>query len=161
MKGKIIKLIRNDYTVLSSDEKYICKSRGKFRNINITPLVGDMVERMGLDKDKLIDLGEDRPKYAINVDSQFCTQKKQFKALVQVCKYQGETVEIEEVTGAEKLRFLMNTSYEYMLYANDKLHKNEIVEMVKICNEVPFYMVFRPETGYTTKEQMKLIITKL
>ena len=46
-------------------------------------------------------------------------------------------------------------------YANDKLHKNEIVEMVKICNEVPFYMVLRPETGYTTKEQMKLIITKL
>ena len=44
MKGKIIKLISNDYTVLSSDEKYICKSRGKFRNINITPLVGDMVE---------------------------------------------------------------------------------------------------------------------
>ena len=124
-------------------------------------LVGYMAERMGLDKAKLIDLGEDKPKYAINVDSQFCTQKRQFKALVQVCKYQGETVEIEEVTGAEKLRFLMNTSYEYMLYANDKLHKNEIVEMVKICNEVPFYMVLRPETGYTTKEQMKLIITKL
>lgn len=44
MQGRIIKLISNDYTVSTLNEKYICKSRGKFRNINIIPLVGDMVE---------------------------------------------------------------------------------------------------------------------
>lgn len=43
MRGKIIKLISNDYTVLSNDKQYICKSRGKFRNMNINPLVGDEV----------------------------------------------------------------------------------------------------------------------
>lgn len=43
MKGKIIKCLSNDYTVLAGDETYICKSRGKFRNLNITPLVGDNV----------------------------------------------------------------------------------------------------------------------
>lgn len=42
-EGKIIKLISNDYTVLSDDNLYVCKSRGKFRNMNITPLVGDNV----------------------------------------------------------------------------------------------------------------------
>lgn len=42
MQGKIIKLISNDYSVLS-DKIYICKSRGKFRNQHITPLVGDNV----------------------------------------------------------------------------------------------------------------------
>lgn len=44
MQGRIIKLISNDYTVLASGERYVCKSRGKFRNMNITPLVGDIVE---------------------------------------------------------------------------------------------------------------------
>ena len=45
MQGRIIKLISNDYTVMiASGDKYICKSRGKFRNMNISPLVGDMVE---------------------------------------------------------------------------------------------------------------------
>jgi ribosome biogenesis GTPase / thiamine phosphate phosphatase len=44
MKGKIIKIISNDYTVLSEDQMYICKSRGRFRNDKITPLVGDLVE---------------------------------------------------------------------------------------------------------------------
>ena len=43
MEGKIIKIISNDYTVLVNNKMYICKSRGKFRNLNITPLVGDDV----------------------------------------------------------------------------------------------------------------------
>lgn len=43
MKGKIIKIISNDYTVLANDKCYVCKPRGKFRNMKITPLVGDNV----------------------------------------------------------------------------------------------------------------------
>lgn len=42
MEGKIVKLISNDYTV-KADRLYVCKSRGKFRNLNITPKVGDNV----------------------------------------------------------------------------------------------------------------------
>lgn len=44
MQGKIIKQISNDYTVeLENKEKVICKARGKFRKMHITPLVGDIV----------------------------------------------------------------------------------------------------------------------
>lgn len=43
MEGKIIKILSNDYTVLSNNKEYVCKSRGKFRKDNITPLVGDIV----------------------------------------------------------------------------------------------------------------------
>ncbi len=43
MQGQIIKILSNDYFVLSNDDVYICKSRGKFRKDNITPLVGDYV----------------------------------------------------------------------------------------------------------------------
>lgn len=41
--GRIIKQISNDYTVLINDELVICKARGKFRKLEITPLVGDIV----------------------------------------------------------------------------------------------------------------------
>lgn len=45
MQGRIVRQISNDYTVeLDTEEKVICKARGKFRNLNITPLVGDIVE---------------------------------------------------------------------------------------------------------------------
>lgn len=43
MKGRIIKIISNDYTVMKDDKLYICKCRGLFRNQNIKPLVGDIV----------------------------------------------------------------------------------------------------------------------
>ena len=45
MQGRIIRQISNDYTVeLNNGEKLICKARGKFRNLNITPLVGDIAD---------------------------------------------------------------------------------------------------------------------
>ena len=43
MKGLIIKNISNDYLVKTNKGKFLCKPRGKFRNTNITPLVGDRV----------------------------------------------------------------------------------------------------------------------
>ena len=42
-QGKIIKQISNDYTVKVCNNLIVCKARGKFRNIGITPLVGDNV----------------------------------------------------------------------------------------------------------------------
>lgn len=44
IKGQIIKIISNDYTVQAEGQLYVCKSRGKFRNLKIKPLVGDFVE---------------------------------------------------------------------------------------------------------------------
>jgi len=43
MKGRIIKNISNDYTIESDNNIYVCKPRGKFRNDNLIPLVGDIV----------------------------------------------------------------------------------------------------------------------
>lgn len=50
MEGLIIKNVSNDYTVKCSDGIYSCKARGKFRNMKLTPLVGDYVT---IDKDNL------------------------------------------------------------------------------------------------------------
>lgn len=44
MQGRIIKLISNDYTIDCDGITYICKARGKFRQMKLSPLVGDMVE---------------------------------------------------------------------------------------------------------------------
>lgn len=44
LTGRIIGNISDTYTVESADKKYPCKARGKFRNVKLTPLVGDIVE---------------------------------------------------------------------------------------------------------------------
>lgn len=43
MDGFIIKNVSNDYVVKSKNGIYSCKARGKFRNMKLTPLVGDWV----------------------------------------------------------------------------------------------------------------------
>lgn len=44
MKGQITKIISNLYFVSSGNKIFECRARGKFRNLNITPTVGDYVE---------------------------------------------------------------------------------------------------------------------
>ena len=41
--GRIIKQISNDYTVELESELVICKPRGKFRKMDLSPIVGDYV----------------------------------------------------------------------------------------------------------------------
>lgn len=43
MQGRIIKQVSNDYSVLLNNEIIVCKARGKFRKLGVSPLVGDMV----------------------------------------------------------------------------------------------------------------------
>lgn len=43
MQGKIIKQISNDYSVKAENDIIICKARGKFRHVGISPVVGDNV----------------------------------------------------------------------------------------------------------------------
>ena len=43
MEGKIVKIVSNDFTVLCDGKYHVCKARGKFRNIGVTPIVGDNV----------------------------------------------------------------------------------------------------------------------
>lgn len=43
MEGFIIKNVSNDYVVKNDKGTYSCKARGKFRNMRLTPLVGDYV----------------------------------------------------------------------------------------------------------------------
>ena len=43
MEGIVIKNISNDYLIKSDSDIYLCKARGKFRQMKLSPLVGDRV----------------------------------------------------------------------------------------------------------------------
>lgn len=44
MEGRITKQISNQYKVTVNGVDYICSARGKFRNLGLSPLVGDKVQ---------------------------------------------------------------------------------------------------------------------
>ena len=54
LEGVILSNISNIYIVEADNKIYKCNARGKFKNIDITPVVGDKVNIELLDKDKNI-----------------------------------------------------------------------------------------------------------
>ena len=52
LKGVIVSNISNIYIVETKEAIYECNARGKFKNIDITPVVGDRVNIEVLDDDK-------------------------------------------------------------------------------------------------------------
>ena len=74
MEGKIVKIVSNDFTVLCDGKYHVCKARGKFRNIGVTPIVGDNVTIN--EKDSIIEDVHERKNslirpYVSNVDQVF------------------------------------------------------------------------------------------
>jgi len=51
-KGLIVNNISNTYTVKMNKQAYICTAKGKFKNENIVPVVGDNIEFDIIDEDK-------------------------------------------------------------------------------------------------------------
>ena len=71
LKGRIIKNISNSYVVKTKDKDYTCTPRGKFRDMGLTPLVGDIVE-IDEDNNYILKIDErknelDRPRIS-NID---------------------------------------------------------------------------------------------
>lgn len=58
-KGLIIKNISNKYTVKIGNEEYETTARGKFKNEEISPVVGDYVKISNIDKEKKIGIIEE------------------------------------------------------------------------------------------------------
>lgn len=52
LKGLIINNISNIYTVKANNQIYICTAKGRFKNEDITPVVGDNVEFEIIDEEK-------------------------------------------------------------------------------------------------------------
>ena len=52
MEGRIISQKSDLYQVEMEEKIYQCKARGKFKNEEISPVVGDKVEFQILDKEK-------------------------------------------------------------------------------------------------------------
>lgn len=160
MTGKIIKCISNDYTVLSENKEYVCKSRGLFRKLKITPLVGDIVDfdqnqcyilKIHSRKNELV-----RPPIA-NVDQAFIiTSVKQpdfstnlLDKLITVIEYNNikpilcfTKLDLLQEEEKEKIKEIMNyyKSLKYQVYEKDQI--NEIRSCFK--NKVS---VFTGQTG--------------
>jgi len=153
MDGQIVKIISNDYFVSYENEIIVCKSRGKFRNMGITPKVGDYVifdKEQKLITDVLPSKNNlDRPNVA-NIDQSFIVtslKKPGFSTnLLDKLLVVSITNNIKPVILLTKKDLLTNSEFK------------ELKPVIKYYKEIGFKVIFNNQK-FKIKRQFKNKIT--
>lgn len=118
----------------------------------------DAVVRKGLDKNTLIPIPDpEREKYGILLKNEYHAQEALLGAMVIIRKGNVESPILEEVVGADKLKYLTANFVRKELM--NKVSKMNVLLMkaIKAANSMPIYILTRPEDKLTVKEQADLI----
>ena len=105
----------------------------------------------------LIPISEERSKYAISMISNYHSTRKVADILIGVEVGDVESVQILEIVGSEKLKFLLDASYVYKVYKKFAIPYSEMLKCISIANQIKMYKLIRPRTGNTVVQQAAVI----
>lgn len=118
----------------------------------------DAVVRKGLDKSKLISIPDpEREKYGIILDEEYYPQKAPLGAMVIIRKGDVENPVLEEVVGADKLKYFTASFIRKELFNKVSYLNETLMKAVKVANDLPIYVLTRPDEKLTVEQQADLI----
>lgn len=115
-------------------------------------LCRDAVNREGFQPDELIYIDEDKDKFLVSRKEQFTDHPVKVKAMVMLGVYDGDKVEVEEITGVNKLMAVRENLFLKRLSGEWLGKANLIKTCLEIGSKVPIYVVMRPEKSDTRLE---------
>ncbi|GIM27392.1 hypothetical protein CPJCM30710_00580 [Clostridium polyendosporum] len=139
---------------------------GEFKSFNhaIYPgypqqkLCRDAIKLMGYDPDSFVKIDDDREKHIIPVRSSFVSEPCTLGAIFELSKWEGANVEIEEVTGSEKIITLMKNLYRIEATHFVGLNREYFRKCVEIAKDIPIYRIKRPNDKYTVDELVDIVL---
>lgn len=99
----------------------------------------------------------EKEKYAVRLKRGFCMEEKELQAIFIVRAEDVEQVTIKEIQGSEKIKYLINSLYEYRSYKRIGMSEEVFKKCIQIANTVKLYTIFRPKLGMTVAEQVEEI----
>lgn len=118
----------------------------------------DAVMRKGLDKSTLIPIPDlEREKYGLILEHEYYAQEVLLGAMVIIRKGNVESPVLEEVVGADKLKYLTANFIRKELFNKVSYVKVTLMKALKVANSIPIYILTRPEDKLTVKEQADLV----
>lgn len=99
----------------------------------------------------------EKEKYAVRLKEGFCMEEKELNALFIIQAAEVEEVDLKEVTGSEKIKYLLNNLYKYKTYIELGMSAEVFKKCIEIANKVKIYIISRPKQGMTVAEQVKKI----
>jgi hypothetical protein len=120
-------------------------------------LCRDAMEKMGYKIEDFKRIDEGRDKYAIPVHKSFIKEPMPMGAIFEITIGEGPHVEVEEITGAEKLKLLLKNIYRVEVTQYSGLSSNYFKKCIGISKTVPLFKIKRPKDKFSVEEQISVI----
>lgn len=156
------KLLSRGYQLISDD--IIAFGKAKDNSMKIYPsfplrkLCADVVEAAGMDKSRLIPIpSEEREKYGLLLKEEYYDKASEPGAMVIIQAGNVEQPVLEEITGAMKLKYLTENFFRAEVYEQTGISRVNMMSAIQLANQMPIYVLTRPEGRMTVEEQADLV----
>jgi hypothetical protein len=120
-------------------------------------LCRDAMEKMGYNIEAFKRIDEGRDKYAIPVHKSFIKESMPMGALFEIAIGESPHVEIEEITGIEKLKLLLKNIYRVEVTQYLGGNPEYFKKCLELAKTVPFFKIKRPKEKFSVEEQIGVI----
>ena len=123
----------------------------------------DALKEKDRERGKLVllpSLGE-KEKYGLRLHGGYCTEEKELYAMFILQPGDVDSVQVQEVTGSEKIKYLIDNLYKRGIYLEVGMPPEVFQQCIQVANQVKIYNLVRPREGMTTEIQIERIMEKL
>lgn len=120
-------------------------------------LCGDALREMRYNTDCFKRIDEGRDKYVIPVYSSFIKEPIPLGGIYEITVADCSKVEIEEITGIDKLRLFMKNIYRVEVLQYTGMNAQYFKECVNIAKMIPVFRIKRPKGRFTVDDQISVI----
>lgn len=123
----------------------------------------DAINRMDRQEHKmsLIRISDSFEKYSIKSHMYFDETPIPLKVIIEIVPSDTETIEIEEITGINKINLVMKNTYRRRFVKAMNLREWHFCQCVNTSNMVKMYRIKRPKDRYLENEIAAIIMEKL
>lgn len=124
----------------------------------VRKLCADTVEKLNIPKERLIPMPDlDREKYGVILKNEFYNQKAELGGMVILQIGDVQMPELKEITGSEKLKYITRNFFRGDMYQENGFPPELFMKTVMVANQMPVFVLTRPEGKMTVKEQAELV----
>ncbi len=98
-----------------------------------------------------------KEKYAVRLKDGFCMEEKPLDSLFIIQVAEVEKVILKEITGSEKIKYLLSSLYKYQTYVQLGMSAEVFRKCIAMANSVKIYVIYRPMQGMTVDKQVEEI----
>lgn len=149
------------FNILADDVAVVKKqTNGKYEVHPSFPqqkLCGDSMSKMGFNKESYKQIDPFRDKYAIPIQEHFVYKPVDLGAIFELSVGDVSDIQIQEITGSEKMMIFMKNIYRIEFTEYMGLRKEYFKNCVEMVKNIPVYRMTRPKDGYYIDRQIDLI----